>query len=402
MKGGKSKYYLNGSNATNEKIKGLFQSVQLNVNNPHFLIMQGKVTQVVKMKPKELLSLLEETAGTSLYEGKKKTVQATIEKKDKKLEEIEMLSGPIQEKIEKHKAEKEMLAKYKGNEAELGKVRRILVAHEYFRLSQAVARAEQEKMQLRTQYDQLQSDSRDLVGQQQAILSEQAKYRGPQSDDLRARIGSQKERCAGLQRDANSLGAEMNAREREIVQECEDEKTRLGEIAELKRAQERRTKERDELRADMAKRDSEIRQSEKYVKELEAQLQSLSSHGNEANALRPLQQRAEQLEASIEGWVREVDVKSGRCDMLRQQKVELEGVIKRARRSIANTKGVKERLMLELAETAKELEGIEAAGDEGAQRVIIEQQELQKKVEGIQHAYNELQGRYHLDAEVPL
>ena len=44
MKGGKSKYYLNGSNASNEKIKQIFQSVQLNVNNPHFLIMQGKVT----------------------------------------------------------------------------------------------------------------------------------------------------------------------------------------------------------------------------------------------------------------------------------------------------------------------------------------------------------------------
>ena len=40
--GGKSKYLINGRNSQAGMVANLFHSVQLNVNNPHFLIMQGK------------------------------------------------------------------------------------------------------------------------------------------------------------------------------------------------------------------------------------------------------------------------------------------------------------------------------------------------------------------------
>jgi hypothetical protein len=38
--GGRSKYLINGRTATTTRVQNLFHSVQLNVNNPHFLIMQ--------------------------------------------------------------------------------------------------------------------------------------------------------------------------------------------------------------------------------------------------------------------------------------------------------------------------------------------------------------------------
>ena len=60
--GGKNKYMINGTTATLEKVSSLFQSVSLNVNNPHFLIMQGKITKVLNMKPPEILLMIEEAA----------------------------------------------------------------------------------------------------------------------------------------------------------------------------------------------------------------------------------------------------------------------------------------------------------------------------------------------------
>ena len=53
--GGKNKYLINGSNVQNNRVKDLFCSVQLNVNNPHFLIMQGRITKVLNMKPPEVI-----------------------------------------------------------------------------------------------------------------------------------------------------------------------------------------------------------------------------------------------------------------------------------------------------------------------------------------------------------
>ena len=55
----------------------------------NFLIMQGKITKVLNMKPIEILSMIEEAAGTKTYDMKKANALSTIDKKNSKLTEIE-------------------------------------------------------------------------------------------------------------------------------------------------------------------------------------------------------------------------------------------------------------------------------------------------------------------------
>lgn len=66
----------------------MFQSVSLNVNNPHFLIMQGRITKVLNMKPPEILAMIEEAAGTRMFEDRKEKALKTLEKKESKVLEI--------------------------------------------------------------------------------------------------------------------------------------------------------------------------------------------------------------------------------------------------------------------------------------------------------------------------
>jgi structural maintenance of chromosome 2 len=89
--GGKSKYIINGHNKANQDVISLFQSIQLNVNNPNFLIMQGKITQVLNMKPVEILGMIQEASGTRLYEDRKDKALKTIERKQAKLADIAMV-----------------------------------------------------------------------------------------------------------------------------------------------------------------------------------------------------------------------------------------------------------------------------------------------------------------------
>jgi structural maintenance of chromosome 2 len=83
-----SKYFIDNRVAPRQKVIQLFCSVKLNVNNPHFLIMQGRVTKVINMKPIELLGLVEEAAGTSLYQVKREQAQNHLKKKEMKVQEI--------------------------------------------------------------------------------------------------------------------------------------------------------------------------------------------------------------------------------------------------------------------------------------------------------------------------
>lgn len=79
--GGKNKFIINGRTSLQKEVENLFHSVQLNVNNPHFLIMQGRITKVLNMKPPEILSMIEEAAGTRMFETKKQNAEKTMEKK---------------------------------------------------------------------------------------------------------------------------------------------------------------------------------------------------------------------------------------------------------------------------------------------------------------------------------
>lgn len=129
----KSKYYINGSTKTAEQVKSLFCSVKLNVNNPHFLIMQGRVTKVINMKPIEVLGLIEEAAGISLYQSKKEQTRNLIKKKDAKLEEIKkILEEEVNPQLDTLKADKEAYAVFKGNEAQIEASTKVIIAHKYW------------------------------------------------------------------------------------------------------------------------------------------------------------------------------------------------------------------------------------------------------------------------------
>ncbi|KAK3911305.1 Structural maintenance of chromosomes protein 2 [Frankliniella fusca] len=130
--GGKNKYLINGTNVTNKRVMDMFCSVQLNVNNPHFLIMQGRITKVLNMKPPEILSMVEEAAGTRMYEGKKQAANKTIEKKDSKLNELdEIIQQDVGPRLQKLKDDKAQYLEYQKVNREVEHLSRIHIAWKY-------------------------------------------------------------------------------------------------------------------------------------------------------------------------------------------------------------------------------------------------------------------------------
>ncbi|XP_068942665.1 structural maintenance of chromosomes protein 2 isoform X2 [Petaurus breviceps papuanus] len=130
--GGRNRYLINGVNANNTRVQDLFCSVGLNVNNPHFLIMQGRITKVLNMKPPEILSMIEEAAGTRMYECKKIAAQKTIEKKEAKLKEIQtILTEEITPTLHKLKEERSSYLEYQKVMREIEHLSRLYIAYQF-------------------------------------------------------------------------------------------------------------------------------------------------------------------------------------------------------------------------------------------------------------------------------
>ncbi|KAL4704541.1 hypothetical protein ACJJTC_002155 [Scirpophaga incertulas] len=168
--GGKNKYMINGINVQAKRINDLFCSVQLNVNNPHFLIMQGRITKVLNMKPQEILSMVEEAAGTRMYETRKLAAQKTIEKKDAKLRELnDIITEDIGPKLQKLQEERAQFQEYQKVVRELESLTRLLVAWRYVQAESKVEQAEAKVVEVRNEVQNLkntiknnESDIKDL------------------------------------------------------------------------------------------------------------------------------------------------------------------------------------------------------------------------------------------------
>jgi structural maintenance of chromosome 2 len=84
------------------------------------------------MKPPEILGMLEEAAGTRMFETKKQSALKTIEKKEIKVEEINsILAEQITPQLEKLRADKSHYLKYTANNAECERTERFCIAYKF-------------------------------------------------------------------------------------------------------------------------------------------------------------------------------------------------------------------------------------------------------------------------------
>lgn len=138
---------INGHTVQQSQVQNFFHSVQLNVNNPHFLIMQGRITKVLNMKPEEILSMIEEAAGTRMFETKKQVSIKTMEKKQAKVDEItKCINDEITPTLENLRNERLDYHKFQKNQLEYDRLMRVAVAFDFHQHEEKLLHSEQHRL----------------------------------------------------------------------------------------------------------------------------------------------------------------------------------------------------------------------------------------------------------------
>lgn len=112
--------------------------------------MQGRITKVLNMKAVEILAMIEEAAGTRMFEDRRDKALKTMAKKDLKLQEITgLLKDEIEPKLEKLRTEKRAFLDFQQTQNDLERLTRVVVAHDYVgcqeKLQQSAADLERKK-----------------------------------------------------------------------------------------------------------------------------------------------------------------------------------------------------------------------------------------------------------------
>ena len=91
------------------------------------------------MKPAEILGMIEEAAGTRMYESKRISALKTIDKKQMKVDEINsVLSEEITPTLERLRAEKQNYLRWSKNNSKIERMDRMIVAHNFWRAKTAL------------------------------------------------------------------------------------------------------------------------------------------------------------------------------------------------------------------------------------------------------------------------
>ncbi|OAQ97976.1 hypothetical protein LLEC1_00516 [Akanthomyces lecanii] len=278
--GGTSKYLINGHRAQQQTVQNLFQSVQLNINNPNFLIMQGRITKVLNMKAVEILAMIEEAAGTRMFEDRRDKALKTMAKKEVKLQELrELLKDEIEPKLDKLRTEKRAFLDYQQTQNDLERLTRVVVAYDYIKcqekLRQTAADLEGKKQRhagleesakrLRSELSHLEEDVKKI----QAQREKEAK-KGSKAQALEEKV---KKHANELVR----LATIMDLKTSSLAEEKEKKLALQKAVAELEAALEEKTATFNTAKAKSdAERDSLAKQAEE-VESKEELLQTLQT-----------------------------------------------------------------------------------------------------------------------------
>ncbi|EKM76313.1 hypothetical protein AGABI1DRAFT_63367 [Agaricus bisporus var. burnettii JB137-S8] len=231
-----TKWLLNGHKTTQQAILNMFQGVQLNINNPNFLIMQGRITKVLNMRPQEILGMIEEAAGTKMFESQKDRARKTMGKKEKRVNEInEQIREEIAPKLNKLRGEKKVYIEFTKAEKELEKIGRVLRAWEY-------------------------SEAQDRVAEKEVEIDEAKKEKkGVEADMKKA-----SKECQQAEKDLN-----------DVVKKREAEMKKGGKLARLKDAAEELGKQMVKVRTQAEIKDATIEEEEKALLDIQNEIKNL-------------------------------------------------------------------------------------------------------------------------------
>ena len=386
--GGKNKYMINGATAQPTRVQNLFHSVQLNVNNPHFLIMQGRITKVLNMKPPEILGMLEEAAGTRMYENKKEGALKTLDKKQTKVDEIDrLLEEEILPTIEKLRKERGDYMKWAAANDNLERLRRFCIAYDFVMAQEAVEKANAgtsnivEKIEEhKSAIDDANREQTELELHAQRLQTEKEERMGSEMKDLVARTDTMSKELVkettALTNKQNEVKSEQKAKDKLLKDASEmeaAESKRAEKVAalEAEAAAEQASLDEKVAAADMAERTLQGVQSGKGTgadKSLQAQLADAVAAQSSCDAeVKSAALKIKHVEKELAVAQKSLSTKQKEGDKLTKELQSAESAVETARANLANFGGC----------TSDKAAELEAACD----KANLEVQELQQEVD---------------------
>jgi structural maintenance of chromosome 2 len=276
--GGRNKYLINGVSAQQSRVQNLFHSVQLNVNNPHFLIMQGRITKVLNMKPEEILAMMEEAAGTRMYEMKKSNAEKTIAKKQTRVEEIDkILEEEITPLTKELGKQRDQYMQWAGNNQEVERLTRFCVAAEFTTAEEHLARSADDMTALENEHSAMLQQQEELDAKVTEADSRTQTLKEEKSQQVTGEVKETEQEAVALSKNLVKKSSELNNSKDTLAAEEKAKKTLMATVSAAQKSIEVKSQEHADGLAGLAKHEEAFRAAAQDVTDTEQKYAAMSA-----------------------------------------------------------------------------------------------------------------------------
>lgn len=108
----KDEYFLDHKHNTKSEVMNLLESAGLSKSNPYYIVQQGQVRRLIKMKAGERLELFMDIAGTRTYDERRKESKKIMTDTDKRRTQIDEVIAYIEGRLSELEEEKKELKEF--------------------------------------------------------------------------------------------------------------------------------------------------------------------------------------------------------------------------------------------------------------------------------------------------
>jgi structural maintenance of chromosome 2 len=284
--GGTSKYLINGHRAQQQTVQNLFQSVQLNINNPNFLIMQGRITKVLNMKSTEILGMVEEAAGTRMFEDRREKAFKTMAKKQAKVEELEgLLQEEIEPKLEKLRNEKRAFLEFQSTQSDLERLTRLVVAYDYVKSKQKLQQSASDLTAKKERADAIEENAEKMKREIGVLEEDMEKVRAARDKELRkgGKFAKLEEAVKTHSHELVRLATVLELKKASMSEEQDRLKKAQSAVQDLEKQLEQKSEAHQRLQQQFAEANKDLEEQKTEVEKKEELLQTLQT-GISSNA----------------------------------------------------------------------------------------------------------------------
>ena len=108
----KDEFFVQRKRAKKQEVQSLLEGAGFSKSNPYFMVQQGKIQALCTMTDAQRLELLQQVAGTTVYEDKKAESLVKMQENKQSLEKIQTILDDLDGKLEELQEEKQELTQY--------------------------------------------------------------------------------------------------------------------------------------------------------------------------------------------------------------------------------------------------------------------------------------------------